>query len=113
MLGIEDKRLAMACLLFMAGLVPLTSFGAQTWVILPRTGVGGGELIFWWIVVSTIVMEVGVGVSCQPLLAVRFMAVNSTRRSDRAVGGGRTQPSNLTSFRPPVLSAPAWPDAKT
>ena len=100
MLGIEDKRVALACLLFMAGLVPLTSFGARA-VTLSHTG-----LNFWWIVVSTIVMEVGVGVSCQPLLAVRFKAVNSTRESDRAVGGGRTQQSNLTSFRPLVLSPP-------
>ena len=40
---------------------------------------------YWWIVVSTIVMGVGVGVLAQPQLAVRFMTVKSDREINRAV----------------------------
>ena len=40
---------------------------------------------YWWIVVSTIVMGVGIGVLAQPQLAVRFMTVKSDREINRAV----------------------------
>lgn len=39
----------------------------------------------WWIVVSTIVMGVGIGVLAQPQLAVRFMTVKSDRELNRAI----------------------------
>lgn len=40
---------------------------------------------FWWSVVSTIVMGVGIGVLAQPQLAVRFMTVKSNMELNRAV----------------------------
>ncbi len=40
---------------------------------------------YWWIVVSTIVMGVGIGVLAQPQLAVRFMTVKSDRELNRAI----------------------------
>lgn len=39
----------------------------------------------WWIVISTIVLGVGIGVLAQPQLAVRFMTVKSKRELNRAV----------------------------
>ncbi len=43
----------------------------------------------WWVVVSTIILGVGIGVLAQPQLAVRFMTVRSSRELNRAtlVGG--------------------------
>lgn len=43
---------------------------------------------YWWTVVSTIVLGVGVGVLAQPQLAVRFMTVKSDREINRAVPVG-------------------------
>ncbi len=43
---------------------------------------------YWWTVVSTIVMGVGIGVLAQPQLAVRFMTVKSDREINRAVPVG-------------------------
>ncbi len=40
---------------------------------------------YWWTVVTTIVMGVGIGVLAQPQLAVRFMTVKSDREINRAV----------------------------
>ena len=40
---------------------------------------------WWWILVSTIVMGVGIGVLAQPQLVVRFMTVKSRRELNRAV----------------------------
>lgn len=42
----------------------------------------------WWIVVSSIVMGVGIGVLAQPQLVVRFMTVKSNREINRAVPAG-------------------------
>jgi len=39
----------------------------------------------WWVVISTIVMGVGIGVLAQPQLAVRFMTVKSDKELNRAV----------------------------
>jgi Na+/proline symporter len=39
----------------------------------------------WWIVFSTIVLGVGIGVLAQPQLVVRFMTVKSKRELNRAV----------------------------
>ena len=39
----------------------------------------------WWIVVTTIVMGVGIGVLAQPQLAVRFMTVKIDREINRAI----------------------------
>jgi len=40
---------------------------------------------YWWIVVSSIVMGVGIGVLAQPQLAVRFMTVKSDKDLNRAI----------------------------
>lgn len=39
----------------------------------------------WWIVISTLVMGVGIGVLAQPQLAVRFMTVKSKKQLNRGV----------------------------
>lgn len=54
--------------------------GHQGWTSMPAFGSP-----FWWTVVSTIVMGVGIGVLAQPQLAVRFMTVKSQRELNRAV----------------------------
>jgi hypothetical protein len=92
MLGVEDKQVALVCLPVTAGILLLATIGARDWLPLPPSGFAGGESIFWWIVVSTIVMEVGIGVSSKSLLAARLMAVESAWRSDRAVRIGRQSP---------------------
>lgn len=40
---------------------------------------------YWWTLVSTIVLGVGIGVLAQPQLVVRFMTVKSSRELNRAV----------------------------
>ncbi len=74
----------------LADLVPpsLTAIGHQGWTAMPKFGFGASQYNLWWIVVSTIVMGVGIGVLAQPQLAVRFMTVKSKRELNRAVGIG-------------------------
>ncbi|RPI03675.1 MAG: sodium:solute symporter family protein [Calditrichaeota bacterium] len=58
-------------------------FGAKGhtgWTSFPKFG---SE--YWWTLVSTIVMGVGIGVLAQPQLVVRFMTVKSNRELNRAV----------------------------
>lgn len=43
---------------------------------------------YWWSIVSSIVLGVGIGVLAQPQLAVRFMTVKSNRELNRAVVSG-------------------------
>ena len=75
--------------------------GFKGWTATPTFGFGGiaanpaantlanpDAHNLWWIVISTIVMGVGIGVLAQPQLAVRFMTVKSTRELNRAVGVG-------------------------
>lgn len=66
----------------------LQAIGHQGWTAMPRFGFGSTEYNLWWIVVSTIVMGVGIGVLAQPQLVVRFMTVQSKRELNRAVGIG-------------------------
>ncbi|MEA1927678.1 MAG: sodium:solute symporter family protein, partial [Candidatus Auribacterota bacterium] len=54
--------------------------GHQGWTAFP---IFGSQ--FWWIMVSTIIMGVGIGVLAQPQLVVRFMTVRSKRELNRAV----------------------------
>lgn len=54
--------------------------GHQGWTSMPEFGSR-----FWWSVVSTLVMGVGIGVLAQPQLAVRFMTVKSNMELNRAV----------------------------
>jgi SSS family solute:Na+ symporter len=66
----------------MKNLVPasLAAKGHLGWTAMPKLG---SEL--WWVLVSTIVMGVGIGVLAQPQLAVRFMTVKSSKELNRAV----------------------------
>ncbi len=66
----------------------LTAIGHQGWTAMPQFGFGDPKYNLWWIVVSTIVMGVGIGVLAQPQLVVRFMTVKSKRELNRAVGVG-------------------------
>ena len=43
---------------------------------------------YWWSVVSSVIMGVGIGVLAQPQLVVRFMTVKSNRELNRAVASG-------------------------
>jgi SSS family solute:Na+ symporter len=66
----------------MAFLVPekLTKLGHQGWTEMPRLGSP-----YWWILISTIICGVGIGVLAQPQLIVRFMTVRRDRELNRAV----------------------------
>ena len=68
-------------------LVPgsLVAMGHQGWSSYPAFGFGDKKYDLWWIVTSTIVMGVGIGVLAQPQLVVRFMTVKSKRELNRAV----------------------------
>ncbi len=66
----------------------LTAIGHRGWTAMPEFGFGNSKYNLWWIIVSTIVMGVGIGVLAQPQLAVRFMTVKSKRELNRAVGLG-------------------------
>ncbi|MFP3937807.1 MAG: sodium:solute symporter [Phycisphaerae bacterium] len=64
--------------------------GHQGWTATPELGWGGTEenpaaYNLWWIVFSTIVLGVGIGVMAQPQLCVRFMTVSSKKQLNRAV----------------------------
>ncbi|MFO7636379.1 MAG: sodium:solute symporter family protein [Clostridia bacterium] len=61
----------------------LVAGGFQGWTSMP-------EMFsqYWWIVVSTLVLGVGIGVLAQPQLAVRFMTVKSDRELNRAISAG-------------------------
>lgn len=54
--------------------------GHQGWTSMPTLGSP-----FWWQLVSTIVLGVGIGVLAQPQLIVRFMTVKSNREINRGV----------------------------
>lgn len=58
--------------------------GHQGWTSMPKF-----NSVFWWQLVSTIVMGVGIGVLAQPQLTVRFMTVKSGHEINRAnlIGG--------------------------
>ena len=58
----------------------LAAAGHRGWTSMPAWGSP-----FWWILVSTIIMGVGIGVLAQPQLVVRFMTVKSKRELNRAV----------------------------
>ncbi|MEW6010199.1 MAG: sodium:solute symporter [Methanobacterium sp.] len=66
----------------MAPLMPAEAVqtGATGWTSMPSLGSP-----FWWTLVSTLILGVGIGVLSQPQLAVRFMTVKSNRELNRAV----------------------------
>ncbi|MBN2051746.1 MAG: sodium:solute symporter family protein [Spirochaetales bacterium] len=66
----------------LAHLVPenLKAMGHQGWTAGPAAGSH-----LWWIVYSSLVLGVGIGVLAQPQLVVRFMTVRSDQELNRAV----------------------------
>lgn len=82
----------------MADQVPgaLKAIGHQGWTRMPKFGwmaagtamPAGAGYHMWWIMISTIVMGVGIGVLAQPQLIVRFMTVKSRQALNRAVVTG-------------------------
>jgi SSS family solute:Na+ symporter len=66
----------------MAYLVPehLAELGHQGWTEMPSLGSP-----YWWILTSTIICGVGIGVLAQPQLVVRFMTVKRDRELNRAI----------------------------
>jgi len=58
----------------LSDLVPgsLKSMGHRGWTMMPQFGFGDAKYDLWWIVVSTIVLGVGIGVLAQPQLVVRL-----------------------------------------
>jgi len=66
----------------MASLVPakLQAGGHLGWTSMPQFGAP-----LWWVLVSTIIMGVGIGVLAQPQLAVRYMTVKSGKELNRAI----------------------------
>jgi SSS family solute:Na+ symporter len=75
---------------------PLLAIGHQGWTSMPKFGWAeagappelANQYNLWWILVSTIVMGVGIGVLAQPQLIVRFMTVKSQQSLNRAVPVG-------------------------
>ncbi|NPV92409.1 MAG: sodium:solute symporter family protein [Firmicutes bacterium] len=61
----------------------LAAKGHQGWTSMPAFG---SE--YWWVVVSTLVMGVGIGVLAQPQLIVRYLTVKNPRDLNRAVVAG-------------------------
>lgn len=75
----------------------LTAIGHQGWTSMPKFGWGKPAGLpagapspydMWWIVISTIVMGVGIGVLAQPQLVVRFLTVKSGKELNRALAIG-------------------------
>ena len=66
----------------MVHLVPekLQAIGHRGWTSMPATG-----STWWYILVTSLIMGVGIGVLAQPQLVVRFMTVKSDRELNRAV----------------------------
>jgi len=61
----------------------MAAAGHLGWTSMPAAGSP-----YWWTVVSTIVMGVGIGVLAQPQLALRFMTVPNKRAFNRAIVTG-------------------------
>jgi solute:Na+ symporter, SSS family len=61
----------------------LMAKGFNGWTSMPTFGSP-----YWWTVVTSVVMGVGIGVLAQPQLIIRFMTVKSNRELNRAVASG-------------------------
>ena len=70
--------------------VGFKKIGHQGWTSMPQFGWGKPDYNLWWIVVSTLVMGVGIGVLAQPQLVLRFLTVKSGRELNRALVYGGT-----------------------
>ena len=60
-----------------------TATGFTGWTSMPSLGSP-----FWWTLISSLILGVGIGVLSQPQLAVRFMTVKSNKELNRAVAIG-------------------------
>ena len=56
------------------------ALGHRGWTVMPEF-----NSVWWWTLVSSLMLGVGIGALAQPQLAVRFMTVKSTRELNRAV----------------------------
>ena len=54
--------------------------GHRGWTVMPEF-----HTVWWWTLVSSLMLGVGIGALAQPQLAVRFMTVKSTKELNRAV----------------------------
>lgn len=54
--------------------------GHRGWTVMPAF-----NTVWWWTLVSSLMLGVGIGALAQPQLAVRFMTVKSTKELNRAV----------------------------
>ncbi len=77
--GIVEAHSALTA---MADMVPenLRAIGHQGWTKSPASGSP-----LWWVIYSSLVFGVGIGVLAQPQLAVRYMTVKSDKEIHRAV----------------------------
>ncbi|MDL2246987.1 sodium:solute symporter family protein [Methanobrevibacter sp. OttesenSCG-928-K11] len=77
--GVEQANLALTN---MSNLFPATAAanGGTGWTSFPTLGSP-----FWWYLVSSILIGVGIGVLAQPQLIVRFMTVKSDKELNRSV----------------------------
>lgn len=81
--GVVDANQALTNLV---NIVPANTTAAATatgftgWTSMPALG-----STFWWTLVSSLILGVGIGVLSQPQLVVRFMTVKSNRELNRAV----------------------------
>jgi len=81
--GVSHANLALTNLVNIvphATTAKLAATGFTGWTSMPAFGSP-----FWWTLVSTLILGVGIGVLSQPQLAVRFMTVKSNRELNRAV----------------------------
>jgi SSS family solute:Na+ symporter len=62
---------------------PLAAKGHTGWTSFPSFGTEN-----WWVLVTSIILGVGIGVLAQPQLVIRFMTVKSNRDLNRAVPAG-------------------------
>ena len=56
------------------------ALGHRGWTVMPEI-----NSVWWWTLVSSLMLGVGIGALAQPQLAVRFMTVKSSRELNRAV----------------------------
>lgn len=77
--GVSSAHSALSGL---SGLIPdgLKADGLTSWTASP---VAGSRL--WWVIYSSLVLGVGIGVLAQPQLVVRYMTVRSNKELNRAV----------------------------
>jgi SSS family solute:Na+ symporter len=73
----SGKKLGIVSFLTKRGTAPT---GLQGWTRMPARG-----SMFWYYMVTTVILGVGIGVLAQPQLSVRFMTVKSARELNRAI----------------------------